>query len=61
MAGVFGDMDIGIIGGAMVLFEAKDLEEAEKIANSDLIIERGFYRYEIYKWNLMVLSKRVDE
>ena len=54
VAGVFGDMELGIIDGAMVLFEAKDLEEAKKISDEDPIISRGFYRYELRKWNIML-------
>lgn len=57
LAGVFGDMELGEIGGAMILFEAKDLEEANNIANNDPIIKRGFYRYELHKWNLMISSE----
>ena len=43
-AGVFGNMELGTMDGAMVLFEAKDLAEAQKIANDDPIIQRGYYR-----------------
>lgn len=57
LAGVFGDLEFEDINGAMILFEAKDLEEAQKIAHRDPIIERGFYRCEIYRWNLMLLSE----
>ena len=56
-AGVFGNMELGIMDGAMVLFEAKDLEEAQKIANDDPIIQRGYYRCDVYQWNVMLLSK----
>ena len=43
--------------GAMVLFEAKNLAEAQKIANDDPIIQRGYYRCDVYQWNVMLLSK----
>ena len=56
-AGVFGNMDLGTMDGAMVLFEAKDLAEAQKIANDDPIIQRGYYRCDVYQWNVMLLSK----
>lgn len=61
IAGIFGDMEIGNIDGAMILFEANDLEEAKKIAQGDPIIERGFYRCEVYKWNLMLSSDGVNK
>ena len=56
-AGVFGNMELGTMDGAMVLFEAKDLAEAKKIANDDPIIQRGYYRCDVYQWNVMLLSK----
>lgn len=56
-AGVFGNMELGTMDGAMVLFEAKDLAEAQKIANDDPIIQRGYYRCDVYQWNVMLLSK----
>ena len=56
-AGVFGNMELGTMDGAMVLFEAKDLAEAQKIANDDPIIQRGYYRCDVYQWNVMPLSK----
>ena len=56
-AGIFGDMDMHIMNGAMVIFEAKDMAEAEEISTKDPIIERGFYRYELYKWNIMLTSQ----
>ena len=43
-AGVFGNMEMGTMDGAMVLFEAKDLKEAQKIANDDPIIQIGYKR-----------------
>ena len=61
VAGLFGDMEIEKIDGAMILFEAKDLEEAQKIANNDPIIVRGFYKCQLYKWNVMFLSKCICE
>lgn len=57
MAGIFGDMELGHMDGAMILFEAKDLAEAKEITENDPIIKRGFYEYKLYKWNLMMLPK----
>ncbi len=54
LAGVFGDMETEEVDGAMILFEAKDLEEAKQISDEDPIIKSGFYRYELQRWNLMV-------
>lgn len=56
LAGILGDMEVGKVDGAMVVFAANNLEEAKKIAYNDPIIERGFYRCEVHKWNLMLLS-----
>lgn len=55
LAGVFGNMETEEIDGAMILFEAKELEEAQKISDEDPIIKGGFYRYELKCWNLMVV------
>lgn len=55
LAGVFGNMETEEIDGAMILFEANDLEEAQKISDEDPIIKGGFYRYELKCWNLMVV------
>lgn len=42
--------------GGMIIFKAKDLQEAKIIAEKDPIIERGLYRVELYEWNLLILS-----
>ena len=49
------------INGGMILFEAENLEEAQKIAHSDPIIERGIYKCDVYKWELVVLSKNINQ
>lgn len=54
LAGVFGNMETEEIDGAMILFEAADLEDAKRISDEDPIIKGGFYRYELKCWNLMV-------
>jgi uncharacterized protein YciI len=43
--------------GGMILFEAKNFEEAQKIALHDPLVVRGLYRYELFTWDLVVLSK----
>ncbi len=58
MAGIFGSMETESVDGAMILFEAKDLEEASEIAQNDPVIQRGFYRCEVHQWNLMLLSEK---
>ena len=55
LAGVFGDMETEKVDGAMILFAANDLEEAKRISDEDPIIKGGFYRYELKRWNLMVI------
>lgn len=57
IAGMLGDMEKMQMDGAMLLFEAKDLEEAKEIAEADPIIQRGFYRCVVYQWNIVLLSE----
>lgn len=59
VAGLFGDMQNQEVDGAMVLFEAKSLHEANEIANNDPIIKRGFYRCEVCQWSVMFTSQEV--
>ena len=56
VTGLFGDMEMGCVDGAMVIFEAKDMEEAKRISDADPIISGGFYRYELRQWNVMLTS-----
>jgi len=56
MGGVFSNATEG-----MCLFEAENLEEAQKITQCDPIIERGLYRSEIFEWVLVVLSEQAKE
>lgn len=42
--------------GGMIIYEAKDLEEAKEIADKDPLIKRNLYRYELFEWNLVILS-----
>jgi uncharacterized protein len=45
--------------GGMILFEAENFEEAQKIAQNDPLIERSLYRYELFAWDLVVLSEDI--
>ena len=42
--------------GGMIIFTASDFEEANSIMQKDPIIERGFYRYDLFEWNLLMVS-----
>ncbi|PAB57411.1 YciI family protein [Anaeromicrobium sediminis] len=42
--------------GGMILFKAKDIEEAKAICDKDPIIDRKLYKYELYEWNLVIVS-----
>ncbi|ERI91849.1 hypothetical protein HMPREF1982_02892 [Clostridiales bacterium oral taxon 876 str. F0540] len=43
--------------GGMIIFEAKDIKEAKAIAENDPLIKRNFYNFELYEWELFILSK----
>jgi len=43
--------------GGMLVIAAKDLDEARKIADKDPLVERNFYSYELYEWELLILSE----
>jgi len=43
--------------GGMILLEADNLEEAQKIFMNDPIIERGIYRFELFEWDIVVVSE----
>lgn len=45
--------------GGMILFKADNLEEAQRIAQKDPIIERGLFRVEIFEWDLRILSESI--
>ena len=42
--------------GGMTIFEAEDVREAKRIADDDPLIKKGLFRYELYEWELVVLS-----
>lgn len=45
------------IPGGMIIFEAKNIDEAEKISNGDPLISRKLYRYELVEWEMVILSE----
>ena len=49
LGGAFTNKD-----GGMLLFEAKTLKEAQKIALDDPLIQNGFYSCQVYAWKLAV-------
>ena len=51
-----GFTNSGEVGG-MVIFEATNLKEANEIFRKDPIIEKGFYRFEIFEWKVAVISE----
>ena len=49
------------VDGGMILLEAKSIEEARTILQADPIIERGLYTFDLYEWNLVVMSKTEND
>ncbi|AZR73454.1 hypothetical protein BBF96_08700 [Anoxybacter fermentans] len=47
--------------GGMIIFEAKNLEEAKQIADNDPLMKRNLYKYELFEWDLVVLSKEIQK
>ncbi len=47
--------------GGMIVYEAINIEEAKKVADGDPLISRGLYRYELTKWEMVLLSKNFDK
>lgn len=45
--------------GGMIIFKAKDLEEAKEISDNDPIIKRGFYSYELNEWELVIIADKI--
>jgi len=48
------------VDGGMILLEAKSIEEAREILRKDPVIEKGFYKFELYEWDLAVLSDDIE-
>ncbi|QZY56467.1 YciI family protein [Crassaminicella profunda] len=47
--------------GGMIVFEAKDLVEAKEVADNDPLIKRSLYRYELFEWDLVILSEEIEK
>lgn len=42
--------------GGMIVFKAKNLAEAKEVAENDPLIKRNLYTYELFEWDLVILS-----
>ncbi|MFT5873235.1 MAG: hypothetical protein ACI8WT_002179 [Clostridium sp.] len=47
--------------GGMIIFEAKDLTQAKEVADNDPLIKRNLYRYELFEWDLVILSDEIQK
>ncbi len=47
--------------GGMIIFKAKNIEEAKNIANNDPLIKRELYTYKLYEWNLAIISGEIND
>lgn len=45
--------------GGMIIFEARDLDEAKEICDNDPLIIKDLYRYELRQWDLVIVSEDV--
>ena len=45
--------------GGMLLFEAENLEDAQRVAFGDPIITKGYYRCDVFEWVLKILSANI--
>lgn len=45
------------IPGGMIMFKAKDISEAREVANKDPLVQRNFYKYKLYEWDIAIVSK----
>lgn len=43
--------------GGMITFEADSFEEAKKICDNDPLILKGLFRYELFQWDLAIVSE----
>ena len=51
LGGGFSNVD-----GGMLLFEAENLEDAQRIASGDPIMSKGYYKCDVFEWILKILS-----
>lgn len=49
------------VSGGMIIFQAENLIEAQEIADKDPLIERNLYRYELFEWDLVILSDKIQK
>lgn len=47
--------------GGMIVFKAKDFEEAKRIADNDPLIKKDLYTYKLYEWELVIVSEKIQE
>lgn len=47
--------------GGMIIYEAKNMSEAREIADNDPLIKRKIYRYELFEWELVLLSDEIQK
>lgn len=47
--------------GGMIVYEASDIEDARNVADGDPLIVRGLYRYELAEWEMVLLSKELQD
>lgn len=45
--------------GGMIIFEAKDIDEAKEICDNDPLIIKNLYGYELRQWDLVIVSEDV--
>lgn len=46
--------------GGMMIFKAKDIEEAKEIVDKDPMIKRKLYKYELFEWDLAIVSGKME-
>ena len=44
--------------GGMILFKAKDFEEAKEICDNDPLILKSLYTYDLHEWDLVIVSDK---
>ena len=47
--------------GGMILLKAENYEQAREICMNDPIVQRGIYRFELFVWDLVVLSEDIAD
>ena len=45
--------------GGMIIFEARNFEEAKRIADNDPLIQKGLYTYKLYEWKVAIVSEKI--